>query len=189
MKTKLLMLLLGILLSHTTNGQGMPVYDNTNFLTLGKSLIESAKQTSELLKTVEFLKAQKERIEQVNNVIRQLRLGKEIIENNQLLFEMVRDDLEEIVNSPYIRADEAEWISQSFDLLMKKGAEDLEFMQQILTSNFLNMTDSQRLEILMKQKERSREMLSDIRYKKKRYEDIISFREFREKVNNREFGF
>jgi len=36
--------------------QGMPVYDNTNFITLGKQIIESAKQTSELLKTVEFLR-------------------------------------------------------------------------------------------------------------------------------------
>ena len=42
--------------------QGMPVYDNTNFISLAKQLIESAKQTSNLLKTVEFLKQQKERI-------------------------------------------------------------------------------------------------------------------------------
>ena len=40
--------------------QGMPVYDNTNFISLAKQLIESAKQTSNLLKTVEFLKQQKE---------------------------------------------------------------------------------------------------------------------------------
>ena len=46
----------------TSSAQGMPVYDNTNFLSLAKQLIESAKQTSNLLKTVEFLKQQKENI-------------------------------------------------------------------------------------------------------------------------------
>ena len=41
--------------------QGMPVYDNTNFISFAKSLVESAKQTSQLLKTVQFLKTQKEK--------------------------------------------------------------------------------------------------------------------------------
>ena len=36
--------------------QGMPVYDNTNFITLGKQIIEAAKQTENLIKTVEFMK-------------------------------------------------------------------------------------------------------------------------------------
>ncbi len=53
--------------------QGMPVYDNTNFISLAKSLIESAKQTSQLLKTVDFLKQQKENLEKVNSVIKQLK--------------------------------------------------------------------------------------------------------------------
>ena len=67
--------------------QGMPVYDNTNFISLAKSLIESAKQTTQLLKTVEFLKTQKENIEKVNNVVRQLKAVRELTRNNQILFE------------------------------------------------------------------------------------------------------
>ena len=51
-----------ILVSATGTGQGMPVYDNTNFISFAKSLVESAKQTSQLLKTVQFLKQQKENI-------------------------------------------------------------------------------------------------------------------------------
>jgi len=50
--------------------QGMPVYDNTNFITLGKQIIEAAKQTENLIKTVEFMKQQKDRIEKVSNVVR-----------------------------------------------------------------------------------------------------------------------
>ena len=47
-------LIFAFLLPGGATAQGMPVYDNTNFITLGKQIIESAKQTSELLKTVEF---------------------------------------------------------------------------------------------------------------------------------------
>ncbi len=65
MKTKILILAMAIMLSGNAKGQGMPVYDNTNFISLAKSLIESAKQTSQLLKTVNFLKDQKENIEKV----------------------------------------------------------------------------------------------------------------------------
>ena len=55
--------ILALLLPGRATAQGMPVYDNTNFISFTKSLIESAKQTSELLKTVQFLKQQKENIE------------------------------------------------------------------------------------------------------------------------------
>lgn len=80
--------------------QGMPVYDNTNFISLAKQLVESAKQTSQLLKTVEFLQQQKERIEQVSSVLQQLNAVQELIQNNQQLFHMVQNDLQEILNSP-----------------------------------------------------------------------------------------
>ncbi len=73
MKTKIIILSFAFLLTGNMGAQGMPVYDNTNFISLAKSLIESAKQTSQLLKTVEFLKTQKENIEQVNEVIKQLK--------------------------------------------------------------------------------------------------------------------
>src|SRR5680860_700718 len=106
MKTKILILVLAIVLSGKAIGQGMPVYDNTNFISLAKSLIESAKQTSQLLKTVNFLKDQKENIEKVHDVVKQLQAVKELTRNNQILLEVVRDDLREILNSPYLKPEE-----------------------------------------------------------------------------------
>ena len=50
MKTKIMILAMAIMLGGKAISQGMPVYDNTNFISLAKSLIESAKQTSQLLK-------------------------------------------------------------------------------------------------------------------------------------------
>lgn len=165
--------------------QGMPVYDNTNFLALGQSLIESAKQTSELLKTVKFLKEQKERIEEVSSIVKQLKMVREIIENNQQLYETVQEDLREILTSPYIRSDEVELISESFNSLIENALSDLEFMQDLLTSNFLNMTDAERMAILEEQRLRSREMIHEIALKKRRYSAIIEFRQVKESINSR----
>ena len=186
MKTTIFTFLIVLCCLGPVNSQGMPVYDNTSFLTLAKSLIESAKQTSQLLKAANFLKEQKERIEQVNNTIKELKAVQEITRNNQRLYELVRDDLREIIESPYIHADEVEQISNSFDILFDNALEDLDFMQQVLTSGFLGMTDAERLEILKNQQQRSREMLAEIELKKKRYRNIIGFRRLREAINNRE---
>ena len=183
------MLLLFVLAGQGVRAQGMPVYDNTNFITLGKTLIESAKQSAQLLKTVNFLKEQKDKIEQVNNVLKQLKAVDEIVENNQQLFRTVQNDLREILNSPFIKAEEIDRISESFNSIIDRSLEDLNFMQQLLTSNYLNMTDSERLLILEEQKERSREMVAEIQLKTKRYRTIISFREMQSKINNREGEF
>ncbi|MCF8716380.1 conjugal transfer protein [Joostella atrarenae] len=169
--------------------QGMPVYDNTNFISLAKQLIESAKQTSQLLKTVEYLKQQKERIEKVNNVLKQLKAAREIVDNNQQLFDMVRGDLKEILSSPYVRPEEMQHISDAFNKIIDRSLEDLEFMDQLLTSNFLEMTDAERLEILQQQKEASREMIMEIGVKKRRYEMVIDFRELQDRINNREKSY
>ncbi len=74
MKTKILILVMAIFFSLKTSAQGMPVYDNTNFISLAKSLIESAKQTSQLLKTAQFLKTQKDNIEKAPNDSQDIRI-------------------------------------------------------------------------------------------------------------------
>ncbi len=185
-KTLLLALAISILLPAGAACQGMPVYDNTNFLALGQSLIESAKQTSELLKTARFLKEQKERIQKVNAVINQLKTVREIIENNQHLNETVRQDLRQIISSPYIRAEEVDRISESFNSLMENALEDLDFMQQLLTNDILNMDDAQRMEVLETQRMRSRQVIREIDLKKQRYETLIEFRRIKELINQRQ---
>ncbi|MCR9228351.1 MAG: conjugal transfer protein [Flavobacteriaceae bacterium] len=165
--------------------QGMPVYDNTNFITLGKQIIESAKQTSELLKTVEFLREQKERIEKVSDVIKQLKAVRELTRNHQRLFDLVRNDLREILDSPHVRAEELERISNAFNAIIEHSLEDLEFVEDILSSDFLKMTDAERIAVLKEKEIRSKEMVGEIQRKAKRYRDIISFREMQEAINNR----
>ncbi|SDL28914.1 hypothetical protein SAMN04488034_10383 [Salinimicrobium catena] len=189
MKTKILLILVLAMFSQKGQAQGMPVYDNTNFITLGKSLIESAKQTSELLKTVKFLKEQKERLEQVSNVVKQVKAVQEILENNQQLYNTVQQDLREILNSPYIRPEEVDRISDSFNSIIEMALEDLDFMQQLLTSNLLNMTDAERLAVLEAQKERSRSMRAEIDLRYKRYRAIISVREMQDRILNREINY
>ncbi|MDO7136041.1 conjugal transfer protein [Algibacter lectus] len=185
MKTLVLAMALTFILPSRSTAQGMPVYDNTNFISLAKSLVESAKQTSQLLKTVEFLKTQKDNIEKVNNVIRQLNAIKEMASNNQILFNVVRDDLREILNSPYIKPDEVTRISDSFNDIIESSLDSMNFIEQILSSNFLKMTDAERAGILKQKEMESNEMVAEITKKTERYRDIISFRKMQDKVNNR----
>jgi hypothetical protein len=166
--------------------QGMPVYDNTNFIGMTKSLLESAKQTSELLKTVQFLKEQKDNIVKVNNAIKQLKAVREMAKNHQILFRTVRNDVREILDSPFIRPHEVQQVSQSFEQIMATAIDDLDFINHILSNNFLKMTDAERTELLTKKEERSKEMVSEINNKTRRYREIISFRKMQDRINNRE---
>ncbi len=178
-----------ILIPGNIQAQGMPVYDNTNFISLAQQLIESAKQTSNLVQTVNFLKEQKENLEKVTNVVKQLHAVQEITENNQRLYRMVRDDLREILASPYIRPSEIERVSDAFNRIIETSLEDLSYMESILSSDYLKMSDAERAKILQEKKEASRQMVMEINQKTKRYRDIISFREMQDKINNRENEF
>lgn len=178
-----------ILVSATGTGQGMPVYDNTNFISFAKSLVESAKQTSQLLKTVQFLKQQKENIEKVNNVIRQLKAVRAMAKNNQRLFDIVQNDLREILNSPYIKQDEVNKVSQSFNAIIENSLESLDYIDQILSSGSLKMTDAERATVLKEKELESKEMVAEIESKTKRYREIIAFREMQAVINGRKTTF
>ena len=195
MKTKMKSLLFGtaialmVLLPARTTCQGMPVYDNTNFISLAKQLIESAKQTSQLLQTVEFLKQQKENIEKVNNVIRQLKAIKEIQRNNEHLFKVVQQDLQDILNSPYIKPEEVNRISESFNSIIENSLDNFEYIEHILSNDFLKMTDAERAEVLKEMELQSKEMVAEINKKTERYYDILSFRKMQDIINNRETNY
>lgn len=191
-KKTILSAILIILVSATgtrATAQGMPVYDNTNFISFAKSLIESAKQTSQLLKTVQFLKKQKENIDKVNNVIKQLKAVKELAKNNQKLFDIVQGDLREILNSPYIKPKEVNRISDSFNAIIENSLDGLDYIDQILSSDNLKMTDAERAEVLKEKELESKEMVAEIEAKTRRYREIIAFREMQDKINNRETNY
>ncbi len=188
MKTKLLIIAMAFifLLPSRAACQGMPVYDNTNFISLVKSLVESAKQTSQLIKSVQFLKDAKDAIEKVSSVVQQLRAVEEIAQNNQRLINIMQNDLQDILNSPYIKPEEVTRVAESFDAIVQNSLDTVDFMSEILSSDNLKMTDAERAEVLKQKEKESKEMVSIINTKTKRYRDIISFRKMQDKVNNRE---
>ena len=185
-KTMLIAMTLVVLMSHQMKAQGMPVYDNTNFISLTKTLVESAKQTTQLLKTVEFLKQQKQNIDKVSNIIKQLKAVRELSKNNQKLYRLVQNDLRDILNSPFIKPEEVSRISESFNSIIEQSLEDLDFVNQILSSDRLKMTDAERTEFLKTKELQSQEMVIEIQQKTRRYKEIIAFRNMQDKVNNRE---
>ena len=189
MKKAMVSAILILIMGTGARAQGIPVYDNTNFISFVKSLIESGKQTSNLMKTVKFMKQQKERIENVSNVVKQLNAVKEINNNNQVLFKVVKNDLREILNSPFIRPNEITKISDSFNSIIDTAIEDLDFCEQLLSNDQLKMTDGERAQVLKGMELKSKEMVIEIEEKTKRYHDIISFREMQEKINNQKSNY
>lgn len=184
-----LTIILTILMPTGVACQGMPVYDNTNFISLAKSLVESAKQTTQLLKTVEFLKEQKDNLEKVNNVIKQLKAVKELTKNHQILFDMVRSDLRAILNSPYIKPEEINRISDSFNSIIEQSLDDLDFISQILSSDAMKMSDAERAAFLKDKETQSKEMVAEIQQKTRRYQEIIAFRRMQDVINNRDTDY
>lgn len=87
--------------------------------------MESAKQTSQLLKTVEFLKEQKDHIEQVSTTVRQLNAVKKLVKNNQQLLNMVNRDVKSIINSPYITYEEIPQVITSFEDILVYAMESI----------------------------------------------------------------
>jgi len=193
MKTKIKILIaviaIVLLMSGRATAQGMPVYDNTNFISLVKSLVESAKQTANLVKTVNFLKAQKENIEKVNSVIQDLQAVREIGRNNQGLISVMQNDLRDILDSPYIEPDEVTRVTESFDAVVENSLATMDFIDEILSSDHLKMSDAERAEVLKQKELESQEMVNDVRLKTRRYQDIISFRKMQDRINNRETAF
>lgn len=184
-KKIMLLALLMIVLVMKSSAQGMPVYDNTNFISFTKSLIESAKQTSQLLKTVEFLKTQKENIEKVNNVIKQLKAVNELAKDNQRLYTIIQKDLREILNSPYIKSHEVTKVSNAFNDIVENSLEGLNYIDRILSNNTLKMTDAERAAVLKDMELKSKEMVVEIESKTRRYHEIIAFREMQAVINGR----
>ena len=189
MRTLMLSALFVVLIGSKASAQGMPVYDNTNFISFVKSLLESGKQTANLMKTVKFLKTQKENIDKVNDVIKQLKAVRELARNNQRLYDVVQDDLREILNSPFIKPDEVTRISGSFDAILENSMAGMEYIDQILSSDNLKMTDAERAEVLKEKELESKEMVAEIEAKTRRYREIIQFREMQYKINNRETDY
>ena len=152
MKTNIRILVMAIalifLMTGRTSAQGMPVYDNTNFISLVKSLVESAKQTSQLIKSVQFLKDAKESIEKVSSVVQQLRAVQEIAQNNQRLINVMQNDLQDILNSPYIKPEEVTRVTESFNAIVQNSLDTLDFIDEILSSDYLKMSDAERAEVL-----------------------------------------
>ena len=178
-----------VLIGSNASAQGMPVYDNTNFISFVKSLLESGKQTANLMKTVKFLKTQKENIDKVNDVIKQLKAVRELARNNQRLYDVVQDDLREILNSPFIKPDEVTRISDSFDAILENSMAGMEYIDQILSNDNMKMTDAERAEVLKEKELESKEMVAEIEAKTRRYREIIQFREMQHKINNRETNY
>ncbi|MBL7473308.1 conjugal transfer protein [Robertkochia sediminum] len=176
MKTYIYLAIGVFLFSSELRAQGMPVYDNTNFLTLGKQLLESGKQTSQLIRTVQFLKQQQERLEQVNGVIRDLKLIREIIEEHKSLQLEIRRDFGLLGSSKYLAKDELRELSKTLERTMAASMDDLDMIRQLLRNDHFKMTDKDRIDLLGQRRQRMEEARAICMTQMRRYTAMIDFR-------------
>lgn len=169
--------------------QGMPVYDNANFISFARQLLEAGKQTSNIIKTVDFLQKQQENIEKVSDAIQELRALQELIHNQERLYGIVQHDLRDILNSRYIKPEEVTNVSESFNAILDQATDDLEFINEVLSSDHLKLTDGERMRAIRAQQRQSKEMVTEIERKTQRFRDIIAFREMQDKINNRQADY
>lgn len=101
----------------------------------------------------------------------------------------MQNELKDILNSPYIKPDEITRVAESFDAIVQNSLETVDFIDEVLSSDYLKMTDAERAEILKLKELESKQMISNITTKTKRYKDIISFRKMQDKVNNRKTNY
>lgn len=99
---------------------------------------------------------------------------------------MVQGDLQDILNSPYIKPDEINRVIESFEDIIERSMESVDYVNKILTSDYLKMTDAERAAVLKDYETQSDEMVAEVESKTRRYKEIISFRKMQDRINNRE---
>lgn len=183
MKKTLLTSIFTIMLSFGSFGQGMPVYDNTNFLAFGQQLLAMASQTGEIIKTVNFMADAADRIEQVNNAVRNLNTVTRLIQRNQEIYRIMNDDLRRIISNPLITPREATILYDKVERLWDITQEDVALIEQILTSNLFNMEDSERMDKIRTAERQADETFNLLTIELKDYSTIVEFREFQQAVD------
>ena len=99
----------------------------------------------------------------------------------------MQNDLQDILNSPYIKPEEVTRVAESFDAIVQNSLDTVDFMSEILSSDNLKMSRCRTCGSI----ERKRVGIKRNGFKypdknKTLSSDIISFRKMQDKVNNRE---
>ena len=74
----------------------------------------------------------------------------------------MQNDLQDILNSPYIKPDEVSKVMESFDAIVQNSLDTVDFIDEVLSSDYLKMSDAERAEILKAKELESKQMVSSI---------------------------
>ncbi|UTG66820.1 hypothetical protein J2O02_18310 (plasmid) [Elizabethkingia anophelis] len=148
-------LLVMILLSSLYNAQfGVPttVYDPTASVNMGKQIAASTEQLTQLQKSVEYLKKAEEKVNQVNSYVRSMDELKNVIElqrKSLINATKVKEKVARIKN-PMMRK---MMITNTSNALTEISS-SIVMINKILSSGFFQMTDTERMEWIRKQRDR-----------------------------------
>jgi len=80
-------------------------------------------------------------------------------------------------------------VTASFEEIIARSMESVDYVNKILTSDYLKMSDAERATVLKDYETKSNEMVAEVQNKTRRYKEIISFRKMQDHINNRETEF
>ncbi|MDV4099077.1 hypothetical protein CMT22_17785 [Elizabethkingia anophelis] len=148
-------LLIALLFSSLYYGQfGVPqtVYDPTASVNMGKQIAASTEQLTQLQKSVEYLKKAEEKVNQVNSYVRSMDELKNVIELQKKSIINATKVKEKVgrIKNPEIR----KIMITNTSNALSEISNSIVMINKILSNGFFQMTDTERMEWIRKQRDR-----------------------------------
>ncbi len=140
-------LVFGLLVFLCTSGVGMaqlptPVFDINSFIAISENTFEVKKQ-------LDMLEETRKAIQKVSNAVRQITLIDDVITQQKDVVIQTQESINFLKDSQVFTAHEVRIIIRSFSDLIITSERTLSLANSILQDDFLEMTDAQRIELLM----------------------------------------
>jgi len=184
MKRTLFICLFTLTIGSKSFGQGLPVYDNTSFLSMIQQLAAMGTQTAEIIKTVNFMADAVDRIQDVSGVIRDINTVARLIDRNRDIYELLNNDVRNLISNPVITPNEAERLYDKVERLWDITQEDVALIEQILEDNVFKMEDTDRMTKIREAEKNADETYNTLKIEIRDYNTIVEFRELQQAINN-----
>ena len=125
------------------------VSDPTTHIRMGAVIAQSAKEVQEARKIFLTLKETADFIKKVSKSIKQLDLIARVIHNQAVAFQRAQDAMKRATESGQFSVSELNMITYNFTILLSATNRSVSLAQSLIEDGFFNMSDSERLELLI----------------------------------------
>ena len=150
---------------------------------LKASLVKATEQIRQLKKQTDFLEDAKNKVQKVSNKVKEFKGYKRIIERNGRVVNLVKSNIAGIVDSPDMTPQEISIIQNSYQSILNQAIDNLEFVSNIISDDYWEMTDFERITLLQKKEKEMKSLEYDAELKIGYYKRRVEHRRFVRAVN------